>query len=500
MMLSFKSTKRVLPPGNSSPTDVRNGSSRLLYGLSAFISIGALLFGYDQGVMGVIVADSRWLHLMQPKNSWVTGAVVSLYDIGCFFGAFSTGFLSDSLGRERLISFATIIFTIGAIIQAASYSVAQMAIGRVILGYGVGACAAGVPLYLSEIAPAKLRGRLIGIEQMVLNFGEMVAFWANYGLSYLNSNDWWRIPIAMQILPAIILGVGCFFWVMPSPRWLALQDRRDEAYEALIRLHGTDQAIIEMDMLNQALDAEKLQGSKSWADMFKNPYAKLTFLAMTLQSFQQITGTNSILYYTPTLFKKGGISDAHMANLATGGVGIVLFVTSFVPIFYFDRLGRRTWLKIGTIGMMCAMIGITVLQWHAEKFPGTKGNYAIVAFPYLFYICFNISWGVAAWVYPSEIFPNNMRAKGNALGTSANWLSCYIVAQVSPVVSDAINWGLYIIYAGICCLAYLFVQFMLVETKGVSLEEMGLRFGLELEEDVADDNFKLDVELNEIKP
>ncbi|KAK9311660.1 general substrate transporter [Lipomyces starkeyi] len=116
--------------------------------------------------------------------------------------------------------------------------------------------------------------------------------------------------------------------------------------------------------------------------MFKGPYVRLTFLAMMLQSFQQITVPNSILYYTPTLFKKGGISDPHMANLATGWVGIVLFITSFVPIFYFDRLGRRTWLKIGTIGVMCAMIGITVLQWHAEKFPGSNGNYAIVAFPY----------------------------------------------------------------------------------------------------------------------
>ncbi|KAK9364775.1 general substrate transporter [Lipomyces kononenkoae] len=498
-MLSLKSTKRVLPPVNSTPADVRAGSLRLLYGLSAFTSIGALLFGYDQGVMGVIVADSRWIQLMHPKNSWVTGAVVSLYDIGCFIGAFSTGTLSDSLGRERLISLATMVFTIGAIIQSASYSVAQMAVGRVILGYGVGACAAGVPLYLSEIAPANIRGRLIGIEQMVLCFGELVAFWTNYGFSYLSSNDWWRIPISIQILPAIILGIGCFFWVMPSPRWLALQDRRDEAYEALVRLHGTDQAIIEMDMLTQTLDAEKVQNVKSWADMFKRPYARLTFLAMMLQSFQQITGTNSILYYTPTLFKKGGISDPHIANLATGGVGIVLFIFAWVPIFYFDRLGRRTWLKIGTVGMMLAMIGIAVLQWHAEKFPGSSGNYAIVAFPYLFYICFNISWGVAAWVYPSEIFPMTMRAKGNALGTSANWISCYIVAQVSPVIADAINWGLYIIYAGICCLAYLFVQFMMVETRGVSLEEMSIRFGLQVDEVAAGLELKPEVELQETK-
>ncbi|KAK9312487.1 general substrate transporter [Lipomyces starkeyi] len=484
MTFSLKSTRRVLPVTGAEPTVPRPGSKALLYGLSAFTSIGALLFGYDQGVMGVIVADSRWLNLMRPQNSWVTGAVVSMYDIGCFIGALSTGHLSDSLGRERLLTLATIIFSIGAVIQAASYSVVQITVGRVILGLGVGACAAGVPLYLSEIAPADIRGRLIGIEQMVLCFGELVAFWTNYGFNYLESEHWWRIPISIQILPAIILGVGCFFWVMPSPRWLALQDRRDEAYEALVRLHGTDQAIIEIDMLDHALEAEKVKGMSSWTDMFKRPYVKLTFLAMVLQSFQQITGTNSILYYTPTLFKKGGISNAHTANLATGGVGIVLFVSAFIPIFYFDRLGRKTWLQIGTIGMMCAMIGIAVLQWHAEHFPGNKGNYAIIVFPYLFYFFFNISWGVAAWIYPSEIFPINMRAKGNALGTSGNWISCYIVAQVSPVIADAINWGLYIIYAGICCLAFVFVRFMLVETRGVSLEDMSERFGINFEQQI----------------
>ncbi|KAK9320277.1 general substrate transporter [Lipomyces orientalis] len=499
MTFSLKSTKRVLPPADVNPDTVRVGSKWLLYGLSAFTSIGALLFGYDQGVMGVIVADRRWLELMQPANSWVTGAVVSMYDIGCFMGALSTGHLSDSLGRERLLALATIIFSIGAAIQASSYSVVQITLGRIILGVGVGACAAGVPLYLSEIAPAEIRGRLIGIEQMVLCFGELVAFWTNYGFNYLNNENWWRIPISIQILPAVVLGVGCYFWVMPSPRWLALQDRRDEAYEALVRLHGTDQAIIEMDMLIQALDAEKLRHMTSWADMFKRPYIKLTFLAMMVQSFQQITGTNSILYYTPTLFRKGGITNTHTANLATGGVGIVLFVSAFFPIFYFDRLGRKTWLQIGTIGMMCAMVGITVLQWHAEHYPGSKGNYAIIAFPYLFYIFFNISWGVAAWIYPSEIFPINMRAKGNALGTSANWISCYIVAQVSPVIADAINWGLYIIYAGICCLAFLFVRFVLVETRGVSLEEMSARFGLNLDDrimvDKPEEEFKEDKEM-----
>lgn len=181
----------------------------------------------------------------------------------------------------------------------------------------------------------------------------------------------------------------------------------------------------------------------------------------------------------PSLFEGGGIESAHTRNLATGGVGIILFVFSWVPIYCFDRLGRKTWLQIGTVGMMCAMIGITVLQWYAEHHPGNSGNYAIIAFPYLFYVFFNISWGVGSWTYASEIFPVSYRAKGNALSTMSLWLSCYVVAQVSPPIGAAIGWGLYIIYAVICVFALIFVTFAMVETRGKTLEEMSRLFGIE---------------------
>jgi hypothetical protein len=169
-----------------------------------------------------------------------------------------------------------------------------------------------------------------------------------------------------------------------------------------------------------------------WTDMFRWPILRVTLLGAGVQFFQQITGTNSILYYSPSLFERGGIEDAHTRNLATGGIGIVLFVFAWIPIFVFDRLGRKTWLQFGVVGMMCAMIGITgrlseislinaeadwmlVLQWHAEHHPGDNANYTVVVFPYLFYISFNVSWGVGSWTYASEIFPVTYRAKGNAL-------------------------------------------------------------------------------------
>lgn len=178
------------------------------------------------------------------------------------------------------------------------------------------------------------------------------------------------------------------------------------------------------------------------------------------------------------MFERGGITNAHTRNLATGGVGIILFVFSWVPIFVFDRLGRKTWLQVGTVGMMCAMIGIAVLQWHAENNPGDSGNYAIIAFPYMFYMFFNISWGVGSWTYASEIFPTMYRAKGNALSTMSLWLTCYVVAQVSPPIDEAIGWGLYVIYSGICVIALVFVTFAMIETRGRTLEEMSRLFGL----------------------
>ncbi|KAK4909337.1 hypothetical protein LTR49_021849 [Elasticomyces elasticus] len=476
-MFNIKQSKPIRPPPGASGSWPPNET--YVYMLTAFVSLGALLFGYDQGVMGIIVADRRWKALMQPANSWVTGAVVSLYDVGCFVGAMSVGLLADRIGRERSLSIASVVFIIGAIIQAASYDVPTITVGRIVLGYGVGLCSGGVPLYISEIAPARMRGRIIAIEQMVLCLGELIAFWLNYGFTFLETDSWWRIPLAIQIIPAILLGVGCWTFVPPSPRWLVAQDRLDCAQEVLTRLHGSEAADIETQDIRREHQFERIVTQSNWADMFRMPVLRVTLLGMGVQWFQQITGTNSILYYTPTLFEKGGITNPSTANLATGGVGVVLFVTSWIPIFVFDRLGRKTWLQIGLVGMACAMVGITILQWHAEHYPNSSGNYAIIAFPYLFYIFFNISWGVGSWTYATEIFPLGIRAKGNALSTMSLWTGCYIVAQVSPPIGAAIGWGLYIIYAGMCCVAFVFVRYAMVETRGKTLEEMSKLFGIE---------------------
>ncbi|KAI1119958.1 general substrate transporter [Nemania abortiva] len=452
-----------------------------VYGLTCFVSLGGFLFGWDQGVMAMIIADERWLKLMQPANDWSVGFVISIYNIGCVIGALTIGFFADVCGRERTLSLASIVFIIGALQQAASYTISQISIGRFVLGLGVGAYSAGVPLYISEIAPPQLRGRIVGILMMILCFAEMVVFFVDYAFFFLDSDDWWRLPLAIQVVPALVLAVGCWTWVPPSPRWLVSQERYDCALEVLTRLHGSVAAEEEIRAIRDAVEGQANvveHASASWADMFRGPVLRVTLLGIFIQMFQQTTGTNGIFYYAPQLFKKGGITDSKLANLATGGIGVTLFLSAWIPVVYFDRFGRKTWFQVGLVGMVIALTGICVFQQHAADYPHSRVNYLIVIFPYLFFTFFNMSWSAGSWTYAAEIFPLSLRAKGNALCTASLWISNFVVAQISPPIESATGYGLYILFIINCIAAFIFVRYSLVETKGRSLEEMEELFGI----------------------
>lgn len=411
----IKQSKPIRPPRDVEPGHVRPPDLRYVYTLTAFVSLGGFLFGWNQGVMGMIIADERWLTLMQHPSDWAIGFVVSVYNISCAIGALLLGILADLYGRERTLALASVITILGALVQASSYTLTQMTAGRFIIGLGIGAYAAGVPLYCSEISPAALRGRIGGgINMMILCFAEMVVFFVDYAFFFLPSAGWWRIPVALQVLPAALLAVGCWrsSWVPPSPRWLVAQGRYDCALEVLTRLHGTDAAEREMREIRSAVSEEQADAQLAgagWADMFRGPMLRVTVLGATLQFFQQITGTNAIFYYTPALFRNGGITNPTIANLATSAVGVVLFLSAWIPIFFFDRFDRKTWFQLGLIPMFIALVMIAVMQRHAESHPGDPLNYAIVIFPFMFYISFNASWAAGSWTYAAEIFPNSLR-------------------------------------------------------------------------------------------
>lgn len=420
VLTRLKQTKPIRPPKNLEPGAIRPADLRYVYSLTAFASLGGFLFGWNQGVMGMIIADDRWIALMQPSSDWAVGFVVSVYNISCALGALVAGNLADVYGRERTLSMASVVTILGALVQAFSYSLSQMTAGRFIIGLGIGAYAAGVPLYISEISPADLRGRIVGINLMILCFAEMVVFFVDYGFFFLPSDGWWRIPLLLQVLPAALLAFGCWrsSWIPPSPRWLVAQERFDCALEVLTRLHGTDAAEIEMREIKETISEEQedvVLAGASWGDMFRGPVLRVTLLGTGIQFLQQITGTNAVFYFAPQLFKKGGITDPTMANLATSGVGVVLFLSAWIPIFFFDRMGRKTWLQLGLVGMFTALLGIAFMQRHAEGHPGDPRNYAIIAFPFLFFTSFNMSWSSGSWTYAAEIFPISLRV-GDQMG------------------------------------------------------------------------------------
>lgn len=396
ILASIKQAKLIRPPRGLEPGQARPPNLRYVYSLTAFVSLGGFLFGWNQGVMGMIIADDRWAALMQPSSDWAVGFVVSVYNLSCALGALFVGALADTYGRERTLSLASVVTILGALVQGFSYSLAQMTAGRFIIGLGIGAYAAGVPLYISEIAPADLRGRIVGINLMILCFAEMVVFFVDYGCFFLPSAGWWRIPLLVQVFPAALLAFGCWrsSWVPPSPRWLVAQERYDCALEVLSRLHGADAAGVEMREIRETVAGERAEETlarATWGDMFRGPVLRVTLLGAGVQFLQQITGTNAIFYYTPALFRNGGITDPVIANLATSGVGVVLFLSAWIPILFFDKLGRKTWLQLGLVGMFLALLGIAFLQRHAESHPGDPRNYAIIAFPFLFFTSFNMS-------------------------------------------------------------------------------------------------------------
>lgn len=411
---SLKQTKLIRPPKGTHPGLERPPNLRYVYSLTAFVSLGGFLFGWNQGVMGMIIADERWTALMGHPDDWTIGFVVSIYNISCAVGAMTIGHLADTLGRERSLALASILAILGALLQAGARTVSYMTLGRFVVGLGIGAYAAGVPLYLAEISPPALRGRIVGIELMILCLAEMIVFLVDLAFFFLPSDHWWRAPLALQVGPAALLALGCTWagWVPPSPRWLVAEGRYDCALEVLTRLHGSEAAGVEIREIRDSVSKERADealAEASWAEMFRGPMLRVTLLGAGVQFLQQLTGTNAIFYYTPQLFRKGGITDPTIANIATAGVGVVLFLTSWIPIFYYDRLGRKTWFQVGLVGMFFALLGIATLQRHAESHPGDPRNYAIIAFPFLFFTSFNMSWSSGSWAYAAEIFPNSLR-------------------------------------------------------------------------------------------
>ncbi|KAL1956883.1 hypothetical protein VTO42DRAFT_6731 [Malbranchea cinnamomea] len=501
--------KKILARPSGPAGLVQNGK---VFGVAVFACLGGLLYGYNQGVFsGVLAMNAFERHMGDAvtnptKKGWLT----AILELGAWVGTLYSGILAERISRKYTILVNVVIFCIGVVVQCCSAvgNSSHILGGRFVTGMGVGSLSMAVPMYNAEIAPPEIRGSLVGLQQLAITFGIMVSFWIDYGTNYIGgtgdtqSDAAWLLPLALQLAPAIVLGVGMLF--MPfSPRWLTHHDREEEAIEVLANLRGLprDDPLIELEFLEikaqslfekrtEKVNFPHLERTDTWsyikleaagfASLFKSrPMFRRVMVATVTMTFQQWTGVNSVLYYAPSIFEQLGMSSNTVSLLATGVVGIAMFLATIPAVMYVDKLGRKPVLITGAVGMaICHFIIAGIFAQNENKWESNQAaGWAAVCMVWLFVVHFGYSWGPCAWILISEVWPVSVRAKGIALGASANWMNNFIVGQVTPDMLADIRYGTYIFLGLITSLGVLFIAFLVPETKQLSLEEMDIIFG-----------------------
>ncbi|MHC4425136.1 MAG: sugar porter family MFS transporter [Planctomycetota bacterium] len=432
-------------------------------------ALGGLLFGYDTGVInGAIGPLKENFALDASMEGWATGCAL----VGCAIGAAIAGVLSDWLGRKKVLIASAILFFVSAVGTALPRDIATFILFRIIGGVGVGAASMSSPMYIAEISPARIRGRMVSVNQFAIVTGFLVVYFVNYFIALQGDSTWnqqlgWRWMFGSEALPALLLLVLLFF-VPESPRWLTKQNRSDEALEILTRVDGVEFAKTELLEIKDALAHE----SGSLKQLFQPGMKIVLVIGIVLAVLQQVTGINVFLYFGTEIFKKMG-SETNAALLQTVIVGVVNLSFTVIAIWMVDRLGRKPLMVIGSAGM-----GISLLAMGLAAYC-QKTELWVLLFILGYIACFALSVGPVTWVILSEIFPTRIRGRAMAIATVCLWVANYVISQTFPMM-DGNQWLLdkfhrafpFWLYGAFCVVLLVFVWRFLPETKGKTLEEI----------------------------
>ncbi|TEA16362.1 Sugar transporter STL1 [Colletotrichum sidae] len=456
----------------------------LNYAISLVAGCDFLLFGYDQGVTGGILtlpAFQQQFPTINPEDPDITsgektirstnqGIAVASYNLGCFIGAVISIFISNKLGRKRMIILGTSIMVIGAALQASAFSLEHFIIGRIITGLGNGGNTSTVPTWQSETCSSHKRGKLVMIEGALISGGIMISYWIDLGMSFAPGSVAWRFPLALQI--AFCLFILAFVWNLPeSPRWLILKDRHQEAKEVIAAIANLpeDDDYVKNEYV-AIKDATEEMSKGSFKDLFtmdKNRNLHRTAIAYVNQMFQQICGINLITYYAAVIYSGLGMSR-FMSHLLAALNGTEYFIASWPAVFLVERVGRRKLMLVGAVGQAVTMAILAGVN-SSQAFPC---QIAGIVFLFVFNTFFAIGWLGMTWLYPAEIVPLRIRAPANALSTSANWIFNFLVVMITPIAFDSIKHHTYTVFAVINAFIVPCVYFFFPETAYRSLEEM----------------------------
>ena len=429
-------------------------------------ALGGLLFGFDTAV---IAGTTHQLTQVFNLSAGQLGFTVSIALWGTVIGAMFSGILGDKLGGRESLRILAAFYVISALGCAFAWSWPVLLVFRFIGGLGIGGSSVLGPVYIAEIAPAKWRGLLVGSFQINIVIGILVAYLSNYllGLVDFGMNEWrWQLGVAA--LPALLFFI-MLFGIPRSARWLVTKNRIPEAREVLDSLGSPDGA----SELDDIIASVHVDGVAHSEPLFQKKYLKPIYLAVTVAAFNQLAGINAILYYLNDIFGMAGFSKVS-GDLQAVAVGAMNLLATFLAMTVIDRVGRKTLLLIGGVGMVFCLSGVATVFF-------TQQHQAMLVWLLVAYIgFFAISQGAVIWVYISEVFPNRVRSKGQSLGSSTHWVMNAIIAFIFPVIAQRFG-GAYpfVFFAAMMGLMFFVVLFTFPETKGVTLEQMQHKLGIE---------------------
>lgn len=427
-------------------------------------ALGGLLFGFDTAVIAGATHALRDVFQLTPA---LLGFTVSSALWGTILGAMFGGIPGDKYGRRDSLRILAVLYLVSALGCAFAWDWYSFVIARFIGGLAIGGSSVLGPMYIAEIAPARWRGRLVGLFQFNIVFGILTAYFSNYviGLFGLGDAEWrWKLGIAAA--PSALFLV-MLFGIPRSPRWLVKKRRVDEAREVL-RLTGDENYERDLKDIVESIDAEHGLADEP---LFSRKYRLPVFLAIAIGMFNQLSGINAILYYLNDIFQQAGF-DKVSGDLQAVAIGFTNLIFTMLAMTVIDKLGRKKLLLIGSVGCAISLAGV------AWIFASGKNQHLLVWLLVGFIASFAFSQGAVIWVYLSEVFPNRVRAKGQSLGSFTHWLMNAIISGIFPVVAATSGAGPFVLFSAMMVLQFFVVLFYFPETKGLTLEQMQKKLGI----------------------
>ncbi|KAI0838875.1 general substrate transporter [Hypoxylon sp. FL0890] len=444
------------------------------------------LFGYDQGVFSGVVISKDYLdthNLNGPENTSVLSIITSIYTIGCFLGAITAFYIGEIIGRKKTVLVGTGIMTIGAILQTSSFSVPHMIVARVVTGIGNGINTATAPVWQTETSKVHNRGKLVMLEMGLNIFGFSLSNWINYGMSFVGGSIGWRLPLALQLVFCLIL-FSTIPWLPESPRWLLAHDQEAEASKILADLEDKPvddpYVVAEREEIIYGIEYER-QNAINWGDLLRGrtkggtKTIRRLVLGAGTQAMQQFGGINIMSYYLPTVLIESVKLDDSMARLIAACASVAYLFASLVAAPLVEKFGRRIMMIVSTVIQLLCFLLVTVLLRFAEKpdyLHQVEAAKASVVWFIIYYMGFGLGMLGIPWLYPTEINSLPMRTKGAAVATMTNWITNFVVVEITPIGIQTLGWKFYIIWVITNALFLPIIWLFYPETANRTLEDL----------------------------